>query len=434
MDESYLLFLLFTSNTNIVYIFIIFVYKLAKTYIEEYMCSVYEYFKPTYSIDIYQTEENNKTHCIKNVYYNYLSFFIENNQSQLKIHRMKNDRTFDIDNKYMPIDTYKIRDDYAIMRPTNNRKLYYNDNGISISILPLSVNDTQTSNITNNLYRIESKSNRHIEKFMQLIDLYKINYYKKMYAPKDPHCNVYCASKWNELPINCNKTFDNIFISESHKNLIKKSVENLANNEFYHKSGIPRKAGFLFHGRPGSGKTSTIYAIASEYRKQIYIINTKICVDNFYTQIREVKIGSIVVFNDIDTIDISLDRTAKSNATKKDDKDDKKIPDEICLGDLLEILDGYTYLSECIIIMTTNYIDKLDSALIRPGRIDHRIEFGYATNDQIHQILKFYYPDNDKHITDEVFDKQDCDISYIINTLIIPNIDDINPILDYLRE
>lgn len=43
---------------------------------------------------------------------------------------MKTDRTFTIDNKYLyPIDTCKLLDDYPVMRPSNNRKLYYNDNG-----------------------------------------------------------------------------------------------------------------------------------------------------------------------------------------------------------------------------------------------------------------------------------------------------------------
>lgn len=74
MYESYLLFLLFTSNTNIVFILIIFAYRVLKTYIEEYAYSIFDYFKPIYSIDIYQTEEQHGENCIKNAYYNYLSF------------------------------------------------------------------------------------------------------------------------------------------------------------------------------------------------------------------------------------------------------------------------------------------------------------------------------------------------------------------------
>ena len=59
----------------------------------------------------------------------------------------------------------------------------------------------------------------------------------------------------------------------------------------------------------------------------------------------------------------------------------------ISLKDLLEVFDGYNYLKNCIIIMTTNNIEKLDPALIRPGRIDHKIEFTHATSEQISEIL-----------------------------------------------
>jgi len=61
---------------------------------------------------------------------------------------------------------------------------------------------------------------------------------------------------------------------------------------------------------------------------------------------------------------------------------------------LLNALDGVSSTEERIIFMTTNYIDRLDEALIRPGRVDVQQYIGYATADQIRRIFLRFYPDS----------------------------------------
>ena len=65
------------------------------------------------------------------------------------------------------------------------------------------------------------------------------------------------------------------------------------------------------------------------------------------------------------------------------------------LSHLLNLIDGVVEMHGRIIIMTTNHIEKLDDALIRPGRIDLKIEFKYSTGDSIKEIIDKYSPEID---------------------------------------
>ena len=61
------------------------------------------------------------------------------------------------------------------------------------------------------------------------------------------------------------------------------------------------------------------------------------------------------------------------------------------LGKLLNYMDGYGSPDGTIWILTTNHINKLDPALVRPGRIDLNIEIGYATDETFVKFMKFHY-------------------------------------------
>lgn len=117
--------------------------------------------------------------------------------------------------------------------------------------------------------------------------------------------------------------------------------------------------------------------------------------------------------------------TDKELMTILADKYDKEYNKKI-IGTMLKILDGYKYLAGCIVIMTTNDIESIDNAVLRPGRIDHIIELTYADKyqiQQIQQIFKYYY--NGYKLDDAIIQKMVVDkltTSYIINTLVMPNL------------
>ena len=59
---------------------------------------------------------------------------------------------------------------------------------------------------------------------------------------------------------------------------------------------------------------------------------------------------------------------------------------------LLNCLDGVVSTEERIVFMTTNYLDRLDSALVRPGRVDMKVKIDYASESQIQRTFERFYP------------------------------------------
>ena len=209
-------------------------------------------------------------------------------------------------------------------------------------------------------------------------------------------------------PWESNVTFENRFFTDKDAivNKIKFFIEN---PEWYIKRGIPYTLGLLLWGEPGCGKTGFIKSIMNLTKRHGVNIklskkfNMNLLKDIIYDE----EIGDdliipqdkrILIFEDIDCMsDIVKDRTIIENEMKNITKNKKNIDSEKeelsnnNLSYLLNILDG---LHECpgrIIIMTTNKPEFLDKALVRPGRIDYKINFKKATIDDIINILKFYW-------------------------------------------
>jgi ATP-dependent 26S proteasome regulatory subunit len=137
--------------------------------------------------------------------------------------------------------------------------------------------------------------------------------------------------------------------------------------------------------------------------------------------------NSILLIDDVDIFLKQLNRKSK----EKDSSDNcKKSP--IDLSTILSILDGYTFLNDVIVIMTTNELDSIDKAIIRPGRIDHVLFFGNASLYILKNIYKFYLGISLPEKISDHFKNNENNIGktsgYIINTVILPNTEDVESI------
>lgn len=251
-----------------------------------------------------------------------------------------------------------------------------------------------------------------------------------------------------------NRSFKNLFGKDI--DIIRKRVEFFRDNkDWYDDKGVPYTLGILVSGSPGSGKTSIIKCIANELKRHIINIhlsdnmtrtqienlfyNEHICVtQNGKTETYTIPINKrIYVLEDIDCqCDVILDRgsetleqiLAKKNAELKeeieklkfaltelsngrkmvmtgdklpsniDSKKDENANQKITLSFLLNLFDGVLETPGRITFMTTNFIDKLDKAFTRPGRIDVISKFGFADYSQLVDIIEHRY---DTKLTEE---------------------------------
>lgn len=145
---------------------------------------------------------------------------------------------------------------------------------------------------------------------------------------------------------------------------------------WYRNLGIPWHRGYLWHGIPGSGKTSLAAALAGKLNIDVYLLSlsgTGMTDEKLESLMSRVRPGCMVILEDVDCT-VPLRESAKNDGRG------------ITLSGLLNCLDGITSREGCIIVMTTNRRDTLDTALVRPGRIDMEIEFGFANADQITRL------------------------------------------------
>lgn len=143
----------------------------------------------------------------------------------------------------------------------------------------------------------------------------------------------------------------------------------------YLRYGIPYHRGYLFHGPPGTGKTSLAQALAAHFGLDMYYapLADMDKDTNLLHLISQVTANSVLLLEDVDVFHAATQRN--------DDKEG------VSLSGLLNALDGVSTPSGIITIMTTNDLSALDSALIRPGRVDRLEEIGYVDDEQLARLV-----------------------------------------------
>lgn len=183
-----------------------------------------------------------------------------------------------------------------------------------------------------------------------------------------------------------------------------------ATRRFYARRGIPYRRGYLFHGPPGTGKTSMSLALAGHFNLTLYILN----LSEFEAGDSGLNIlfkclpeKCIVLLEDIDSAGINRGKVrlreqqnsrgqqkqAKGTEIAKADEDEKRprYGKAVTLSGLLNTIDGVGAREGRVIIMTSNDPDALDNALIRPGRIDWMVYFGPVKHHMAKAIFRRMY-------------------------------------------
>jgi mitochondrial chaperone BCS1 len=254
---------------------------------------------------------------------------------------------------------------------------------------------------------------------------------------------------WNKVAVRPSRPMGTVVLDNKQKAAILRDINDFldpATTRWYSNRGIPYRRGILLHGPPGTGKTSLSFALAGVFGLDIYCMSLSektLSEEDLILLFNSLPKRCIVLLEDIDSAgvvgkktDTSKEGEEKSKSQPKDEKEDAAAEkkDEsaettasiiakevakavksvgegsdrsaggrpgsvndlgITMSGLLNAIDGVASQEGRVLIMTTNYPEKLDDALMRPGRVDMKVEFKLASRVQIRELfLRMYCVDS----------------------------------------
>lgn len=216
------------------------------------------------------------------------------------------------------------------------------------------------------------------------------------------------GNDWDRVNLEHPFTFDKLAMDPVEKKAIIDDLDRFVQRkEFYKRVGRAWKRGYLLYGPPGTGKSSLVAAMANYLRFDVYDLQLATVVDD--AMLRELMLDienkSILVIEDIDC-SIGLPSRPMIGNDEDEDQDDKhsKKTRKISLSGLLNFIDGIW--SSCgderIIVFTTNHKDRLDPALLRPGRMDMHINMSYLNMSAFKILVSNYLLTEDHPLFGEI--------------------------------
>jgi AAA+ superfamily predicted ATPase len=305
---------------------------------------------------------------------------------------------------------------YIMNRYNNNINFKYNEKDFSLKVIEINLGNTIINEMERDNYNIFSAyeityNSDDIDVFEELIKK-SINYYEKYYCndmdSDENSIQVYITasecSYFQYLGKRNKRDIESIYLPKAQKDDIVQDLEKFIHPDTkkrYNKLGINYKRIYLLEGLPGTGKTSLITGLASKFNYSISIINfiPKMTDVDLLRSIKSLKLfeeedkkhkKSFLVFEDIDCI-------------FKERKANDEHRNNITFSGLLNALDGITT-TDIICFITTNYKHNLDSALLRPGRIDYIMRFDYAIKEQIVNIFRDFTSETNNDVIQEFYE------------------------------
>lgn len=195
---------------------------------------------------------------------------------------------------------------------------------------------------------------------------------------------------WYKLQKYPSRDINSIYLSNTTKDKLLNILNKFGQSKhWYEQHNIPYRLGIALYGPSGTGKTSLIRAIGTYTSKNICILQPN-DLTNIVKAIEVLPSNSILVIEDIDSNIVVHSRDHNDNQKTKHPLEELL---KTNMSEVLNALDGIIDTSGRILITTTNHINKLDPAMLRPGRIDLSLEIGYVDSDAFIQFIKSFFPE-----------------------------------------
>jgi mitochondrial chaperone BCS1 len=207
---------------------------------------------------------------------------------------------------------------------------------------------------------------------------------------------------WSYVQAYAPRALESVILAAGEKERLVQDVERFRRSrERYRELGIPYHRGYLLYGPPGTGKSSLVSGLAARFSMSIYVVNLTDFSDRLLkSAMNDIPEGSVILFEDVDCMKAGSARprfTAGDAAESDLDVHEQRSATDntnVTLSGLLNVLDGFSAPDGVLFIMTTNRIEALDPALLRPGRIDYRLFMGRATEAQKIELYRKFFPES----------------------------------------
>ena len=184
------------------------------------------------------------------------------------------------------------------------------------------------------------------------------------------------------------RPLESIILAQETKDSIVQDLEDFLSpktRQWYMQRGYPYRRGHLYHGDPGTGKSSLAIALAGRFHLELYVVpinDPGVSQEKLAQMFRELREPCMILLEDIDALNATTTERGSSKASESGQKN---------LSALLNHLDGVTAKESIILIMTSNHLEALDKALVRPGRVDKKVYFDKAGLTELKDLFLITY-------------------------------------------